>query len=417
MNYRDDELWAAVGARDLNEVERCVRQGGNVNMVCPDSWVRSENAGKKGTGRSLLHHAAWAGDERVFRHLVENGADIGRRRNTAWRPNGGVRGRGATPLHHAVMYNRASIVDYLLSKGADVNEPGEQGFTPLHIAAKFNYPHLVEKLLQRGARGDMITRDEKTARDLAAGQQDRSHHQMGRMLELFDKYASQTKAHQRPLPGAPLPPLPPASIPEAVAENPLPSVDALDEHMSAVSSQFSVSTITTDSTSSRTRPGGTGDDLPSSHIFGSGKGSNNAARTDSNWGPSSQYASSSVPQPAYHNSSGATQNVGNVIGTKPTTRQSKLFRMYESGNAVKGLLGQEGLQWDVTRKQGAYQGPTWDDGLPKRGGICSGDGREVLNNQQLMPSTGRRLQSHMEQAESPWTTSSNTYGSSRQCHI
>ena len=45
--------------------------------------------------------------------------------------------------------------------------PGEQGYTPLHISTKFNYPEIVELLLRSGARTDMITRDEKTARDLA----------------------------------------------------------------------------------------------------------------------------------------------------------------------------------------------------------------------------------------------------------
>lgn len=78
------------------------------------------------------------------------------------------------------------------------------GYTPLHIAAKFNYPNLVQLLLSRGARTDMITRDEKTARDFAAGQQDRSHAQMGDMLALFDKYDAQYRSRPRPLPLAPL---------------------------------------------------------------------------------------------------------------------------------------------------------------------------------------------------------------------
>ena len=94
-------------------------------------WVRAECAPKGGgVGRSVLHHAAWAGDLSIFQRLVEAGADVMRQRNTAWRPNGGVRGRGATPLHHAVMYNRKKIVDFMLNTlGVPVDLPGEQGCT------------------------------------------------------------------------------------------------------------------------------------------------------------------------------------------------------------------------------------------------------------------------------------------------
>ena len=54
------------------------------NMICPDGWVRDSNRPRDGdVGRSLLHHAAWAGDLRIFKYLVEAGADVDRRRNTA----------------------------------------------------------------------------------------------------------------------------------------------------------------------------------------------------------------------------------------------------------------------------------------------------------------------------------------------
>ena len=51
-----------------------------------------------------------------------------------------------------------------------------------------------------------------------------------------------------------------------------------------------------------------------------------------------------------------TQNQGNHIGDRSCVRQSKLYRRYESGNAVKELLGTGHLRWDENRKQGAYQG-------------------------------------------------------------
>ena len=110
---------------------------------------------------------------------------------------------GNTPLHAAVMYNRRDIVEFLLALGCDVNTAGEQGFTPLHIATKFNYPELVELLLRAGARTDMITRDEKTARDLAVWGRDRSTEQMGDILQVRFQIPErqQTRDDQSPAPG------------------------------------------------------------------------------------------------------------------------------------------------------------------------------------------------------------------------
>ena len=61
------------GRRVLAQVARLLSQcGADVNMVCPDGWVREENrTSKRGVGRSLLHHAAYVGDEQVFRLLVK----------------------------------------------------------------------------------------------------------------------------------------------------------------------------------------------------------------------------------------------------------------------------------------------------------------------------------------------------------
>jgi hypothetical protein len=94
-------LWEAVSNRDLPEVRRLLAKGGgDPNMLCPDSFVRLHASEKfragqaQNTGRSLLHHAAWAGDLEVFKAIVDAGGDIDRKRNTVWRPNGGVNGRG-----------------------------------------------------------------------------------------------------------------------------------------------------------------------------------------------------------------------------------------------------------------------------------------------------------------------------------
>ena len=57
----------------------------------------------------------------------------------------------------------------------------------------------------------------------------------------------------------------------------------------------------------------------------------------------------------HHDVREANQNLGNSLGARSCVKQTKFFRMYESGNAVKGILGTSNLCWDTTQKQGAYQ--------------------------------------------------------------
>eukprot|EP01043_Picozoa_sp_COSAG02_P022545 COSAG02_NODE_1175_length_14063_cov_24.197794_13_plen_216_part_01 len=60
---------------------------------------------------------------------------------------------------------------------------------------------------------------------------------------------------------------------------------------------------------------------------------------------------------AFHSSGAGSMERGNHLGTeRSVVRQSKLFRQNESGNAMKGLLGQENLNWDTERKQGVFAG-------------------------------------------------------------
>ena len=64
---------------------------------------------------------------------------------------------------------------------------------------------------------------------------------------------------------------------------------------------------------------------------------------------------------ATHHSGSGDQNRGNSIGTRPTVRQSKLFRRHESGNAMKDILGSgETTRWDENKMQGGYSGATYD---------------------------------------------------------
>eukprot|EP00927_Polykrikos_kofoidii_P031752 TRINITY_DN2722_c1_g3_i1.p1 TRINITY_DN2722_c1_g3~~TRINITY_DN2722_c1_g3_i1.p1 ORF type:complete len:267 (-),score=23.51 TRINITY_DN2722_c1_g3_i1:271-1071(-) len=143
---------------------------------------------------------------------------------------------------------------------------------------------------------------------------------------------------------------------------------------------------------------------------------------------------------AYHDPRSGSQNLGNHIGTRSSVRQSKLFRMYESGNATKALLGQDGLQWSLDKKEGAYVGRVYDafDGdvgqrrnavsesrrstvgelvgrIPGnaeatgRGGRCGGDGS-------CCPSllTGSSGCHQRQPTSSRWSTSNGAYGSAMQ---
>jgi len=62
-----------------------------------------------------------------------------------------------------------------------------------------------------------------------------------------------------------------------------------------------------------------------------------------------------------------TQNQHNMLGDRPSVRQSKIYRQNESGNAMKSLLGVENLAWNTEKQQGAYEGMGVFDAGPQRG--------------------------------------------------
>ena len=55
-------------------------------------------------------------------------------------------------------------------------------------------------------------------------------------------------------------------------------------------------------------------------------------------------------------SSGGSIETGNRLGSRPVVRQSKNSRVNESGNAMKGLLGNDGLAWDHEKQEGVFKG-------------------------------------------------------------
>ena len=45
-----------------------------------------------------------------------------------------------------------------------------------------------------------------------------------------------------------------------------------------------------------------------------------------------------------------------MLGDRPCVRQSKLYREHDGGNAMKEIMGNDGLKWDTGRQEGAYYG-------------------------------------------------------------
>ena len=270
------------------------------------------------------------------------------------------------------------------------------------------------------------------------------------MLELFDRYDAESKHRKKLLPGAPLPPWQPSSQMQGQAPT--------------YSRRFPLSPPVEDTTRQNTHTAA--DALESALRQYGGKPHTTSQRHHADYSyeqsgisredgrqweqqeqqwqsPKQSYSWQQQQQPtygAYVDTSSSSQNVGNTIGTRPTIRQSKLFRMYESGNATKALLGQGGLQWNTDRVEGSYKGKTYDaiasgsyiERDYRGGNGRSGDGRDVTmrrhgqqaqqqqqQQQQQMRShvgrqrqreLGRRIAAEEEEEGSRWsTTSSRAY--------
>lgn len=303
MPSPDVLLWDAVTAGDLSAARRAVGAGGNVRGLSED-----------GTGKTLLHQAAFAGALDVFRFLVENGADPKRPRKGASSHSP----LGPTPLHYAARYNRFDIVRYLVrSSDCDINAVDDQGFTALYLANKLGYFDIVDLL--EGSGG--VVRGGAAAAAPAPSRAPYSHG-VSRALE--------SVARQKPS-----------------------AADAA--HGSSRHPVLSNRASVKDSMRMR-------DDEEAAPRRGPAVAAS-AYASDDDWRWNSAAAISNPThnrQSARHDSSASTQNVGNVIGNRSSVRQSKLYRVHESGNIMKSILGKGSLSWDVNRQQGAYTGPVYD---------------------------------------------------------
>ena len=70
---------------------------------------------------------------------------------------------------------------------------------------------------------------------------------------------------------------------------------------------------------------------------------------------------------------------GNKLSNRPVVRQSKLYREKESGNAMKGIFGQDNLQWDTEKQEGVFGGQSVYDASTHAATAQAGGGRAAAS--------------------------------------
>ncbi|WP_448218545.1 ankyrin repeat domain-containing protein [Endozoicomonas sp. 2B-B] len=120
---------------DLDQVERSLAEGVNVNAVMTD-------------GLTALMLASINGHTDIVERLINAGAEV----NTARNEDGG------TPLLFAAQENNSDCVKLLINKGADLNAEAKNGATPVSIAAAMGNTDCLKALIE--AKANLNTRDE-----------------------------------------------------------------------------------------------------------------------------------------------------------------------------------------------------------------------------------------------------------------
>ncbi len=150
-------LYRAVHADDIDQIERNLFWGADVNVAGPD-------------GNYPIHVAAQRGNRAIVQMLLKDSAQIN-----------ALNSKEMTPLYTAIMHGRIQTAELLIKKGAtfspdkllhDVASHGveykdiislllkngaklesqdKDGNTPLHVAVTNNHRVLVRQLLTRGA--------------------------------------------------------------------------------------------------------------------------------------------------------------------------------------------------------------------------------------------------------------------------
>ena len=101
-------------------------------------------------GNTLLIDAAWEGNEKFVKLLIENGANVNH-----------VAKGGFTPLIAASQNNHFNIVKLLIEKGVNVNHKDQRNMTALYVAAAYGHKKIVKLLIEKGADVNIQTEPNK----------------------------------------------------------------------------------------------------------------------------------------------------------------------------------------------------------------------------------------------------------------
>ena len=158
LSDADTALFQAVRGGAVDEVLRCLSEGGNVHAVgeygvtpfriaialdrvdVVQEFVRAERGGVADKWNSLLVYAIIQNRPRIVGELISLAPSVNL-------PDG----NGYTPLLYAINRNNLTVTQELLNAGVDVNAPGRDGVTPLIAAVRRGKPEMVAELLKAGA--------------------------------------------------------------------------------------------------------------------------------------------------------------------------------------------------------------------------------------------------------------------------
>lgn len=113
-------------------------------------------------GRTLLHMAAYKGDDVVVSWLLERGADV-----NATNTCEDCAERGQTPLFDAQNFNDRELTPMLIARGADPHARALNGQTALHASAVVGSVAGAFELCRHGTNPTVKDAEGRTARDLA----------------------------------------------------------------------------------------------------------------------------------------------------------------------------------------------------------------------------------------------------------
>ncbi len=119
------------------------------------SWtINDEQFDQEST---LLHIAAYNGQLKIVKYLIENGAKVDEKDPDGW-----------TPLPLAAGNGHLEIVKYLIENGADVNAVEKDKWTALHLATKNGHLKMVKHLIEKGIEINSTNGNGSTALHMAA---------------------------------------------------------------------------------------------------------------------------------------------------------------------------------------------------------------------------------------------------------